>query len=163
LTRLDAITHSANLIIKGKMARAPAEQKTADEIIGQLEALDASNLGRIIEAATSLRATKQAAERDAFIARVREEAAAIGFRPEDLFAPAPPAVKKASTPGTRKRGVGTVPAQFRGPNGEEWSGRGKSPKWLAEADKAGRSREEFRIKENQPDLMEQARREHGEA
>jgi hypothetical protein len=44
--------------------------------------------GRIIEAASGLRATKQAAERDAFIARVREDAAAIGLRPEELFAPA---------------------------------------------------------------------------
>jgi hypothetical protein len=70
------------------MARAPAAQKIADEIIGQLEALDAANLGRIIEAATSLRSQKQAAERDAFIARVREEAAAIGLVPEQ-FRPGP--------------------------------------------------------------------------
>lgn len=145
------------------MARAPAEQKTADEIIGQLEALDASNLGRIIEAASSLRASKQAAERDAFIARVREEAAAIGLRPEELFAPAPPSAPRKAPGVSRARGKGTVPAQFRGPNGDEWSGRGKSPKWLAEAEKAGRSREDFRIKENQPDLIEQAKKEHGEA
>ena len=146
------------------MTRAPAEQKMADEIIGQLEVLDATNLGRIIEAATSLQSGKKAAERDAFIAKVREEAAAIGLVPEQLFAPAPPAPQRAAASATRKRGTGTVPAQFRSPDGQsEWSGRGKSPKWLAELEGRGRSRDEFRIKENQPDLIEQARREHADA
>ncbi len=63
------------------MARAPTEQKTADEIISQLDGLDASNLGRIIEAASGLRTAKQAAEREAFIAKVREEASALGLDP----------------------------------------------------------------------------------
>jgi DNA-binding protein H-NS len=143
------------------MARAPTEQKTADEIIGQLEALDASNLGRIIEAASGLRATKQAAERDAFIARVREEAAAIGFRPEDLFAPAPPAVKKASATGTRKRGAGVVPVKYRSPDGEkEWSGRGKTPGWVLALEESGVSRDKLMVG-GQPDLIEQAKKEHG--
>jgi DNA-binding protein H-NS len=145
------------------MARAPAEQKNADDIIAQLQGLDATNLGRIIEAATSLRSRKQAAERDAFIAKVREDAAAIGLVPEELFAPAPPAPRKSAVGVTRKRGKGVVSAQFRGPDGSEWSGRGKAPRWLAEAEKQGMSRDEFRIKENQPDLIEQAKRERGEA
>jgi DNA-binding protein H-NS len=110
-----------------------------------------------------LRATKQAAERDAFIARVREEAAAIGLRPEELFAAAPPAPRKSPATGTRKRGKGTVPDKYRGPEGQAWSGRGKAPGWLAELERHGRNREEFLIKNGQPDLIETARREHQEA
>jgi DNA-binding protein H-NS len=129
----------------------------------QLEALDASNLGRIIEAATSLRSQKQAAARDAFIAKVREEAAAIGLVPEQLFAPAPPAVKKASATGTRKRGSGVVPAKYRSPDGQsEWSRRGKTPGWVLALEESGLSRDKF-IVGGQPDLIEQAKREHGEA
>jgi DNA-binding protein H-NS len=143
------------------MARAPTEQKTADEIIGQLEALDASNLGRIIEAASGLRATKQAAERDAFIARVREEAAAIGLIPEQLFAPAPAAPRKAASTSTRKRGKGTVPAKYRDGN-REWSGRGKTPAWVNEYEATGKSRDDLLVRESQPDLIEQAKKEHGE-
>jgi DNA-binding protein H-NS len=150
--------------MEGNMARGPTEQKTADEIIGQLEGLDASNLGRIIEAASGLRATKQAAERDAFIARVREEAAAIGLIPEQLFAQAPPAAKKAAPPATRKRGAGTVPDKYRSPDGtKSWSGRGKSPSWVIDYEATGKSRDDLLIRENQPDLIEQAKREHGEA
>jgi DNA-binding protein H-NS len=145
------------------MARAPTEQKTADEIISQLDGLDASNLGRIIEAASGLRATKQAAEREAFIAKVREEASALGLDPADLFArpaPAPSPTRKAAAGGTPKTPSGSVPAKYRGPDSQVWSGRGKAPSWLAELEKQGRSRDEFLIKDGQPDLIETARREH---
>lgn len=38
-----------------------------------------------------------------------------------------------------------VPAKFRGPNGETWSGRGRVPGWLAVIESQGGSREKFRI------------------
>jgi DNA-binding protein H-NS len=46
------------------------------------------------------------------------------------------AAKKASNP---------VAAKFRGPNGESWSGRGLTPKWLATLMAQGRAKEEFAI------------------
>ena len=46
------------------------------------------------------------------------------------------AAKKASKP---------VAAKFRGPNGEVWSGRGLTPKWLAALVAQGRSKGEFAI------------------
>ena len=46
------------------------------------------------------------------------------------------AVKKASTP---------VAAKYRGPNGETWSGRGLTPKWLASEIALGKSKESFLI------------------
>jgi DNA-binding protein H-NS len=36
-------------------------------------------------------------------------------------------------------------AKYRGPNGEEWSGRGRTPNWLAALEAEGRGREEFLI------------------
>jgi len=38
-----------------------------------------------------------------------------------------------------------VPAKFRGPNGETWSGRGRAPAWLAVLEGQGASREKFKI------------------
>jgi DNA-binding protein H-NS len=46
------------------------------------------------------------------------------------------AAKKASNP---------VAAKFRGPNGEAWSGRGLTPKWLSALVAQGRSKDEFAI------------------
>jgi len=49
---------------------------------------------------------------------------------------APKAVRKASAP---------VAAKFRGPNGETWSGRGLTPKWLASLVAQGQSKESFAV------------------
>ena len=38
-----------------------------------------------------------------------------------------------------------VGVKYRGPNGEEWSGRGRAPAWIVEAVKNGQSREDFAI------------------
>ena len=53
---------------------------------------------------------------------------------------APKAAKKAKTPGA------TVAAKFKGPNGETWSGRGLTPKWLAALIAQGQSKDAFAIK-----------------
>jgi DNA-binding protein H-NS len=49
---------------------------------------------------------------------------------------APKAAKKAGTP---------VAAKYRGPNGETWSGRGLTPKWLASLVAQGQSKDAFLI------------------
>lgn len=38
-----------------------------------------------------------------------------------------------------------VPAKFRGPNGETWTGRGLAPRWLADLEKKGKKRDSFLI------------------
>ncbi len=50
---------------------------------------------------------------------------------------APKAARKAGTP---------VAAKFRGPNGETWSGRGLTPKWLTSLIAQGQSKESFAVK-----------------
>lgn len=41
---------------------------------------------------------------------------------------------------------GTVAAKYHNPaTGESWSGRGRSPKWLVDAQAKGRTKEEFRV------------------
>jgi DNA-binding protein H-NS len=49
----------------------------------------------------------------------------------------PKAARKASAP---------VAAKFRGPNGETWSGRGLTPKWLSSLVAQGQSKESFAVK-----------------
>ena len=40
-----------------------------------------------------------------------------------------------------------TPIKYRGPNGEEWSGRGRLPGWLASLEAEGGNRESFRSSE----------------
>jgi DNA-binding protein H-NS len=35
--------------------------------------------------------------------------------------------------------------KYSGPKGEEWSGRGRLPQWVEDAEKQGRKRDEFLI------------------
>ena len=44
-----------------------------------------------------------------------------------------------------KKATVAVAAKFRGPNGETWSGRGLTPKWLAALVAQGRTKAEFAI------------------
>ena len=79
-------------------------------------------------------------------------------------AAAPKAGTRAGRPGKRKAGAakraargaakggaakgragGKVPAKYRGPEGETWSGRGKQPRWLAALVATGRTPAEFLI------------------
>jgi DNA-binding protein H-NS len=51
----------------------------------------------------------------------------------------PKAEKKSSRAG------GTVAPKYRGPNGETWSGRGLTPKWLSALIAEGKTKESFEI------------------
>jgi DNA-binding protein H-NS len=51
----------------------------------------------------------------------------------------------AKAPKVVKKSGAVVAAKFRGPNGETWSGRGLTPKWLAALVAQGRTKEEFAI------------------
>ena len=55
-----------------------------------------------------------------------------------------PVTKVKPVKATRKAGVPVAP-KYRGPNGETWSGRGLTPKWLASLVAAGQSKESFLI------------------
>ena len=55
---------------------------------------------------------------------------------------------KAPTDKSRKSGsTGTVAPKYRGPNGEVWSGRGLTPKWLAALIADGKQKEQFAIQQ----------------
>ncbi len=56
----------------------------------------------------------------------------------------PPTLVKAGTPKGKRVGT-VVAAKYRGPNGETWSGRGLTPRWLAALVAQGKSKEEFAI------------------
>lgn len=72
------------------------------------------------------------------------QSASVGARKR----PGRPAVKgKVKAPSAKKKAPGTpVAAKYRGLNGETWSGRGLTPRWLASLMAQGQSKEAFAIK-----------------
>lgn len=52
---------------------------------------------------------------------------------------------KARTRKTTPTGSKSAAAKFKGPNGETWSGRGLTPRWLSALVAQGRAKDEFAI------------------
>ncbi len=75
----------------------------------------------------------------------------LGVAVDDLGAARPGRTRKAKG-ATKKRGAAKgaarkpVAAKYRHPKtGEAWSGRGRTPRWLAALEAQGASRDEFRV------------------
>jgi len=73
------------------------------------------------------------------VADINAKIAAYGLRPSDLkFG--------ANGSGTARKARRQVAAKYRDPqSGKTWSGRGRSPLWVLEAERAGHSREKYLI------------------
>ena len=81
--------------------------------------------------------------RAAAISKTKAAIAQFNIEPRDLFDDVQ-IVEKKKQPGERR--AYTAPtAKYRGPNGEEWSGRGLTPRWLSALIAAGHTKEEFAV------------------
>ena len=76
---------------------------------------------------------------------------AFGITPKDLQSAARSGKSKGKAiskvvPSKARKGTATVAAKYSGPNGETWSGRGLTPRWLAGLVAQGQKKEDFVIK-----------------
>ena len=83
---------------------------------------------------------------------IREKMQAFGITVKDLQpgkaskkADARLPAKKRATTGVKKAAGAPVAAKYRGPEGQSWSGRGLTPRWMAALIAQGRTKEEFTI------------------
>jgi DNA-binding protein H-NS len=88
------------------------------------------------------------------VADIRAKMAAFGITVKDLGGKSSAKKSKPGRPAkagkvakARKSKAAGVPvaAKYKGPNGETWSGRGLSPKWLAALIAQGRSKSDFAV------------------
>ena len=91
-------------------------------------------------------------EYQATIEEIRQKMQAFGISAKDIQTakgkgkPGRKAkVTEGKKPGKVKKPASTVAAKYRGPNGETWSGRGLTPKWLRALEAAGQPKESFLI------------------
>ena len=127
--------------------------ENADAPAVDLDRMSAQQLTTLIAAAEAKRRDKLEDARAELRAEMERKAAELGISAGDLFstpgqqAPAEQAAAKNGRRARKPRNDTGVkrPAKFRGPNGEEWSGRGRMPTWLVALEAEGRKREEFLI------------------
>lgn len=125
---------------KGAARMSDSESRKADAF-ALLDKMTAQELAELISAAERKRQEKMVAAKNELLAEFRARAEQIGL---DLDALMP--LRAPAAPRPRKDGRNKVAAKFRGPNGEEWTGRGKTPKWIETAEAEGKSRDAFAVK-----------------
>ena len=103
-----------------------------------LDKMSVQELTALIQEAESKRREKMAQAKTALVSEFREKAAQLGLTLEAVMAPAN-LQKQSKAAGT------TLPVKYRGLNGEEWSGRGRLPKWLHAAEAEGKGRDTFKV------------------
>lgn len=104
-------------------------------------------LQKAIEKLEKQKAALQASRRKPAIAEIIKSMHEYGITPEEIAAAYSSdkktrVAKKATVVAARK----PVAAKYRNAEtGDTWSGRGKPPRWLSEAEAAGKTRESFLI------------------
>ncbi len=117
-------------------------RQSYDSIRRQIEKLEAR--AARIEAAEGEKKKKAVGQ---VVALMRK----LGVTPEDLGAHRPRSTrgrpaKKAAKKAAKKRVGKPVAPKFRNAKtGDTWSGRGRTPRWLAALEAQGKSREDYRI------------------
>ncbi len=89
---------------------------------------------------------------EATVGEIRQKMQAFGITVKDLQstkikskAGRKPKAGATAKPAKAKKPASAVAAKYRGPNGETWSGRGLTPKWLASLIAAGGTKEQYLI------------------
>lgn len=127
----------------GSDAAEPSRDIQADSpsYLTALDALTVPQLNEVIREAERLKDSKLDTARAEFMNRVKAESEQLGLDLGSLFQEAP---KRGRKPGSTQSKAAVAP-KYRGPGGEEWSGRGRSPKWVQVAEAEGKSRDDFLI------------------
>lgn len=119
--------------------------ETADDtlasLVSSLETLGVEQLTALISAAEAARDAKRSAARQQLIAEFRTKAEAIGVPFGDLFS----AIHEDGRASGRSLAGRKIAVKYRGPNGEEWTGKGKTPRWLVALEGEGRARDQFAV------------------
>lgn len=131
------------------MADDAAPSGSRKDTVGNLDELSVEELTALSEQINAKRRDKVEQARSDLMADFQKRAAALGLKFDGRLIDFPATVPSS---GERKKrgtvsggGGGSVPAKYAGPNGEQWSGRGRTPKWMQAMEAEGRSRDEFKL------------------
>ena len=105
-----------------------------------LDRMSVQELTSLRDAAEAKRREKLDAARDQVLAETRAKLAELGLTLEGAL----PAAAAGQGGKLRKNAGAPLAVKYRGPKGEEWSGRGRLPKWLQALESTGKAREQFK-------------------
>ena len=122
-----------------------ADEQPEPDFLNALQSLTVPELNQVLKRAQSLKDAKLDSAKEDFMARMKAEGEQLGLDIGSLFGGPIPAKRGRKPAGEPKSARPPVAAKYRSPTGDEWSGRGRMPKWLQAAEAEDRSRDEFLI------------------
>lgn len=96
-----------------------------------------SQIAKLQAQAASIKAAESAEK----LADVKATVSEYGFTADQIFGGKSANRKLFDAP----KSANPAPVKYRGPNGETWTGRGLTPKWLAAQIESGASKDDFLI------------------
>ena len=106
----------------------------------KIDHLNLNELNKLIEQAEALRESRKEDAKTEFMDKMRKEAAAAGLSLDALMGRAPSGRRKRSDAGVKLK------PKFVGANGETYTGRGPTPKWLKDLEAKGVNRNKYLVK-----------------
>jgi len=120
---------------------------TVERIHKMISSLNYTELDELAVLIQRERAGKLDEARRSLRAEFEEKAASIGLTPDQLFGQSRSAEEKPKRGKKTEQQSAPAAVKFRSPSGQTWSGRGRKPTWLTQAEADGQSAEEFRVHE----------------
>lgn len=122
-----------------------ADDQPEPDFLKALETLSVPELNQVLKRAQSLKDAKLDSAKQDFLSRMKAEGEQLGLDLGSLFGGPAPAKRGRKPAGEPKSARAPVAAKYRSLTGDEWSGRGRMPKWLQAAEADGQNRDEFLI------------------
>lgn len=107
-----------------------------------LDGMTAEELKALAASAEAKFSEKQAEALDLLRGEIEEKVSALGTTVAELFGLTEPA--RTAKRSTKKSGT-PLPAKYRTPDGQEWTGRGRKPNWVSAMKADGKDIEQFRV------------------
>jgi len=104
-----------------------------------MDGLSAQDLRVIRETADKKRQAKLKDAQAAAIAEMREKFSQLELSFEEVLA-------SEGNKRTQRRSGKSASVKYRGPDGNEWSGRGRAPVWIRNLEAEGHNRDEYLVK-----------------
>jgi DNA-binding protein H-NS len=108
--------------------------------IPNIDNLSLADLNELISRAQKAISAKRDEAKNEFIAKMRADAAAHGLSFDEIMGKGPAGRRKRSDAGIKLK------PKYVGPNGEIYTGRGPTPKWLKSLERKGEKREKYLVK-----------------
>ena len=105
-----------------------------------IDNLSLAELNELIGMTQKAIASKKDEAKSGFLAKMRADAAAAGLDLDEVMGKGPGGRRQRSDKGVKLK------PKYVGPNGEIYTGRGPTPKWLKALERKGDKREKYLVK-----------------